>query len=373
MKALTLTATGGIEHLKVQELPEPTIQERGEVLVRVQAMALNRLDLFVAGGLPGATPPFPHVVGSDGAGIVQQVGLGVTHLRAGDRGMINPTISCGRCPAREAGEHPPRETGAGLMITPTISWGRCPACEAGEHSLCETLGVVGEHCSGTAAEFVVLPGVNLAAVPPTMPWAEAAGFSLATLTAWRMLVSRAEVQAGDTVLIWGIGGGVALAALQVALLVGARVIVTSGADAKLEVARKLGAESLLNYRHCDVATEVRRLTNGRGADVVIDSVGEQSWKASLRSLRRGGRLVVCGATSGPHVSLDLRRLFWHQWSLLGSTLGSQGEYAEIVRLAGEGKLWPVIYSVVPLNEAVPAYKPLLPGEHTGKLVIEVAQ
>jgi NADPH:quinone reductase-like Zn-dependent oxidoreductase len=345
MKALTLTATGGIEHLKVQELPEPTIQERGEVLVRVQAMALNRLDLFVAGGLPGATPPFPHVVGSDGAGIVQQVGLGVTHLRAGDRVMINPTISCGRC----------------------------PACEAGEHSLCETLRVLGEHCSGTAAEFVVLPGVNLAAVPPTMPWAEAAGFSLATLTAWRMLVSRAEVQAGDTVLIWGIGGGVALAALQVALLVGARVIVTSGADAKLEVARKLGAESLLNYRHCDVATEVRRLTNGRGADVVIDSVGEQSWKASLRSLRRGGRLVVCGATSGPHVSLDLRRLFWHQWSLLGSTLGSQGEYAEIVRLAGEGKLWPVIDSVVPLNEAVTAYERLQRGEHTGKLVIEVAQ
>src|SRR3954467_501200 len=187
MKALTLTATGGIEHLKVQELPEPTIQERGEVLVRVQAMALNRLDLFVAGGLPGATPPFPHVVGSDGAGIVQQVGLGVTHLRAGDRGMINPTIPCGRCPA----------------------W------EAGEPSLCETLRVLGEHCSGTAAEFVVLPGVNLAAVPPTMPWAEAAAFSLATLTAWRMLVSRAQVQPGETVLIWGIGGGVALAALQV--------------------------------------------------------------------------------------------------------------------------------------------------------------
>ncbi|HEY4649442.1 MAG TPA: zinc-binding dehydrogenase [Gemmatimonadales bacterium] len=345
MKALALTETGGIEHLRVQELPEPTIREPGEVLVRIQTMALNRLDLFVVGGLPGASHGFPHVVGSDGAGIVQQVGPGVTHLRPGDRVMINPTIACGRC----------------------------PSCEAGEHSLCSRLRVLGEHCSGTAAEYVVLPGENLAAVPPSMPWAEAAAFSLATLTAWRMLVSRAQVQPGETVLIWGIGGGVALAALQVALLVGARAIVTSGADAKLEVARKLGAENLLNYRQSDVASEVRKLTGGRGADVVIDSVGEQSWQASLRSLRRGGRLVVCGATSGPHVSLDLRRLFWHQWDLLGSTLGSQREYAEVVRLAGEGKLWPVIDSVVPLREAVTAYERLQRGEHVGKLVIEVAQ
>jgi NADPH:quinone reductase-like Zn-dependent oxidoreductase len=345
MKALTLTATGGIQHLKVQELPEPTIQEPGEVLVRMQAMALNRLDLFVVGGLPGAKHSFPHVIGSDGAGIVQQVGSGVTHLRPGDRVMINPTIACGRC----------------------------PSCEAGEHSLCDTLRVLGEHCSGTAAEYVIVPAENLAAVPATMPWPEAAAFSLATLTAWRMLVSRARVQPGEMVLIWGIGGGVALAALQVALLVGARTIVTSGADGKLEAARNLGAEHLLNYHQSDVATEVRKLTGGRGADVVIDSVGEQSWKASLRSLRRGGRLVVCGATSGPHVSLDLRRLFWHQWSLLGSTLGSQREYAEIVRLAGERKLWPVIDSVVPLREAVTAYERLQRGEHVGKLVIEVAQ
>jgi NADPH:quinone reductase-like Zn-dependent oxidoreductase len=345
MKALTLTATGGIQHLKVQELPEPTIQEPGEVLVRIQAMALNRLDLFVVGGLPGANHSFPHVVGSDGAGIVQQVGPGVAHLRPGDRVMINPTIACGRC----------------------------PSCVAGEQSLCDKLRVLGEHCSGTAAEYVVVPAENLAPVPATMPWPEAAAFSLATLTAWRMLVTRAQVQPGETVLIWGIGGGVALAALQVALLVGARAIVTSGADAKLEVARNLGAENLLNYRRGDVATEVRKLTAGRGADVVIDSVGEQSWKASLRSLRRGGRLVVCGATSGPHVSLDLRRLFWHQWSLLGSTLGSQREYAEIVRLAEEGKLWPVIDSVVPLGEAVTAYERLQRGEHIGKLVIEVAQ
>ncbi len=345
MKALTLSAPGGIQQLRVQELPEPALPERGEVMVRVQAMALNRLDLFVMEGLPGADYSFPHVVGSDGAGTVHQVGTGVTGLRLGDRVMINPTLSCGSC----------------------------PACLAGEHSLCQKLSVLGEHRAGTAAEYIVVPAENLAQVPAAMPWAHAAAFSLATLTAWRMLTTRARLQPGETVLIWGIGGGVALAALQVAQLLGARTIVTSGVDAKLETAKSLGANSLINYRQMDVAVEVRKLTNGRGVDVVVDSVGEQSWTGSLRSLRRGGRLVVCGATSGPIVSLDLRRLFWHQWSLLGSTLGSQREYSEIVSLAGQGKLWPVIDSVVPLSDAVSAYERMMRGEQIGKLVIEVAQ
>jgi NADPH:quinone reductase-like Zn-dependent oxidoreductase len=345
MKALTLTALGGLQQLRVQELPEPAPPERGEVMVRIHAMALNRLDLFVMEGLPGANYRFPHVVGSDGAGTVHQVGAGVTGLRPGDRVMINPTLSCGSC----------------------------PACLAGEHSLCHTLSVLGEHQSGTAAEYLVVPAENLALIPAAMPWPQAAAFSLATLTAWRMLTTRACLQPGETVLIWGIGGGVALAALQVAQLLGAQTIVTSGVDAKLETAKSLGASSLINYRQTDVAVEVRKLTKGRGVDVVVDSVGEQSWTGSLRSLRRGGRLVVCGATSGPIVSLDLRRLFWHQWSLLGSTLGSQREYSEIVSLAGQGKLWPMIDSVVPLSDAVSAYERMMRGEQIGKLVIEVAQ
>jgi NADPH:quinone reductase-like Zn-dependent oxidoreductase len=206
-----------------------------------------------------------------------------------------------------------------------------------------------------------------------MPWPEAASFSLATLTAWRMLTTRARLQRGETVLIWGIGGGVALAALQISGLLGARTIVTSGSDTKLETARKMGADVVLNHRKADVVAELRKLTGGQGADVVVDSAGEQSWPMSLRSLRRGGRLVVCGATTGPVISLDPRRLFWHQWSILGATLGSQREYGEILELAHAGKLWPVVDQIVPLDEAQTAFERLQRGEQMGKLVIEVTQ
>jgi NADPH:quinone reductase-like Zn-dependent oxidoreductase len=206
-----------------------------------------------------------------------------------------------------------------------------------------------------------------------MPWPEAASFSLATLTAWRMLTTRARLQRGETVLVWGIGGGVALAALQIAGFLGARTIVTSGSDTKLESARKMGADAVLNHRKVDVAAEVRKLTAGQGAEVVVDSAGEQSWPVSLRSLKRGGRLVVCGATTGPVVSLDLRRLYWHQWSILGSTLGSRREYGEILKLAHAGELWPVVDQVVPLDDAQVAFERLQRGEQMGKLVLEVTQ
>jgi NADPH:quinone reductase-like Zn-dependent oxidoreductase len=344
MQALTLNAVGGREHLRVQELPEPALSASGDVLIRTHAVALNRLDLFVAEGLPGVNYSFPHVVGSDGAGTVIEVGPAVTGLEPGDRVMINPAISCGTC----------------------------PRCLQGEESLCGQFQVLGEHRAGTAAEYLVLPAENLARVPATMPWAEAAAFSLATLTAWRMLTTRGRLQAGETILIWGIGGGVSMAALLIARLLGARTIVTSGTDAKLEIARSLGADATFNHRRTDVAAEVRSFTNGLGADVIVDSIGEQSWRQSLRALRRGGRLLICGATTGPDISLDLRRLFWHQWSILGSTMGSRREYAEIVRLAGEGKLWPVIDSVVPWDQALAAIERLARGEQAGKLVIEVA-
>lgn len=345
MRALTLVAHGGPEQLKVQELPQPTVTSPNQVLVRMRTAALNRLDLLIAAGLPGSALQFPHVVGSDGAGLVEQTGAGVRRFRAGDRVMINPTLSCGDC----------------------------RACGEGEHSLCARLRVLGEHCAGTAAEFVVVPEENLAPIPSAMPWPQASAFSLATLTAWRMLVTRARLDPGETVLIWGIGGGVSIAALQIAKLVGARAIVTSGSDAKLEVARGIGADVGLNHRTADMVAEVKRHTGGRGADVVVDSVGEQTWPGSLRAVRRGGRVVVCGATTGPRVDLDLRRLFWHQWSILGSTLGNRHEYAEIVRHAGEGRLWPVVDRVVPLAAGVDAFERLQRGDQLGKLVIEVAQ
>jgi NADPH:quinone reductase-like Zn-dependent oxidoreductase len=343
MKALTLVAAGGLQDLRVQELPEPVLQSADHVLVQVRTAALNHLDLFVAGGLRGVTYSFPHILGSDGAGVVRAVGAAVQTVQPGDRVMINPTLSCGRC----------------------------PACQSGEHSECARLRVLGEHSGGTAAEYLVLPADNLAMVPDGMSWAEAGAFSLAALTAWRMLTTKAQVQAGETVLIWGIGGGVALAALQIAIHLGCRTIVTSGSDAKLELARNIGAQAALNHETADIAAEVRSLTAGQGADVVVDSVGEQSWPVSLRAVRRGGRIVVCGATSGPMVSLDLRRLFWHQWSILGSTLGNRREYAEVVELAHAGKLWPVIDQVLPLEQAHFAFERLQRGEQMGKLVLEV--
>ncbi|HEY9504546.1 MAG TPA: zinc-binding dehydrogenase [Gemmatimonadales bacterium] len=344
MKALTLGGIGGLEHLAVRDVPAPVLRAEEDVLVRVRCAALNRLDLWMTGGLPHIRPTFPHVVGSDGAGEVEAVGAAVHGWRPGDRVLINPGISCGHC----------------------------AACVEGEESLCSHFAVLGEHLPGTAAELVVVPAANLGRVPDGMSWSEAAAFPLATLTAWHMLTSRARLRAGETVLIWGVGGGVGMAALQVAVLLGARPIVTSGSDAKLETASRLGAALGVNHRTADVVAEVRRHTAGRGADVVVDCVGEATWINSQRALRRGGRLVVCGATTGPSVSLDLRRLFWHQWSILGSTMGTRREFAEIVRLAHEGRLRPVVDSVVPLAQGAAAYARMERGEQTGKLVIEVS-
>jgi NADPH:quinone reductase-like Zn-dependent oxidoreductase len=343
MRALTLTGVGGLDRLEVREVAAPVIGARDEVLVRIRCAALNRLDLWMTGGLPNAQPTFPHVVGSDGAGEVEAVGTAAGSWRPGDRVLINPGLSCGRC----------------------------AACREDEESLCSNYAILGEHVAGTAAELVVVPAANLGRIPDGMTWPEAAGFTLATLTAWRMLTGRAKLQAGETVLIWGVGGGIGMASLQIAALLGARPIVTSGSDAKLAAAARLGAAVTLNHRSADVVADVRKETGGRGADVVVDCVGEATWTNSQRALRRGGRVVVCGATTGPTVSLDLRRLFWHQWSILGSTMGNRREFTEIVALAGEGKLWPVVDSVVPLAEGAEAYRRMQRGEQTGKLVIEV--
>jgi NADPH:quinone reductase-like Zn-dependent oxidoreductase len=335
---------GGLEQVSVADVPRPAITGPDQVLVRVKAAAINRIDLYVLGGLPKAGYQFPHILGSDGAGEVEAVGPAVTAVAPGDRVVINPGISCGRC----------------------------DVCRAGEQPLCRGFRILGEHLEGTIAEYIVVPEANLARIGSDWSWPEAGGFTLATLTAWRMLTSRARLRAGETVLIWGIGGGVGLASVQIARLLGARVVATSSSDAKLLVAQQLGADVLLNHLTTDVAREVRSLT-GVGVDVVVDCVGERTWQSSLKALRPLGRLVTCGATSGPHVTLDIRRMFWFQWSLLGSTMGSDREFRDIVVLGERGRLRPVIDSVIPLAEGVRAFERMQAGEQLGKLVIEVTQ
>jgi NADPH:quinone reductase-like Zn-dependent oxidoreductase len=344
MKALTLTALGGLENLRVQEVPNPRLAAADQVLVRVHAAALNRLDLFVLGGLPGVSYQFPHIMGADGAGVIEAAGPEVTGFKPGDRVMINPGLSCGHC----------------------------DFCLEGEQSLCDEYRLYGEHVPGTLADYVVVPERNLARVPDAMPWDKAAAFSLAALTAWRMLVTRAAVRAGETVLIWGIGGGVSLAAMQIAKYHGARVVVTSSSDEKLASARALGADVTVNHATSDVPREIRQLTGRRGVDIVVDSVGERTWEKSLRCLGRLGRLVTCGATTGPMCVTDVRKLFWYQWSILGSTMGSHEDYRRVTALAGEGQLWPVVDQVMPLSQGPRAFELLQGGAQMGKLVIEVA-
>jgi NADPH:quinone reductase-like Zn-dependent oxidoreductase len=346
MLACVIRATGDLDRIQVLDLPAPpTPLAPGDVRVAVRAAALNHLDLFVVRGLSHDIR-FPHILGADGAGVVDAVGSGVTRVKPGDRVMINPGISDYTC----------------------------DYCRAGEHSLCVTFRLLGEHLPGTIAEAVIVPEQNLGIVPlldPPLGWAEAAAFSLVTLTAWRMLVTRAAVRAGETVLVWGIGGGVALAALRIAKLRGARVIATSSSDAKLAVAKTLGADVVLNHRTQPVAREVRLQTGGRGADVVVEHVGEPTWEESLRSLARGGRLVTCGATAGPKVVTDLRREFWHQFTIMGSTMGNAAEYREIARQLGEGHLRPMVDRVYPLVQTRAAFERLEQGAQLGKVCVEI--
>lgn len=344
MRALCLTATGGLEHLTVLDLPSPPLGAPDAVRIGVRTAGLNRLDLWVANGLPTAPRTgFPHIVGTDAAGVVLEVGPAVTHVRPGDRVVVNAGVSCGHC----------------------------ALCLAGDEVFCRQFGVLGEHESGTAREELVVPARNVRALEGEWSWAEAAAFPLVTLTAWRMLTTRARVQPGDVVLIWGIGGGVALAALQIARFLGARVAVTSSSPEKLARATALGAELAIHHGEADVPA-VLKAHFGHGAEVVVDSVGAPTWARSLKAMRPGGRLVTCGATAGPHVELDLRRLFWFQWSLLGSTMGTSAEFAAIMAHGNAGRFRPPVDAIFPLTNGAAAYHRLAAGEQFGKLVLEVS-
>lgn len=346
MRAVTIDAHGGLEQLHLRDdIPVPALRGADDVRVRLRAAALNHVDLFVLRGIPGMTLVPPWIPGADGMGVVDEVGAAVTGLRSGDTVFLNPGVSCGVC----------------------------EYCRTGDEPLCLQFAILGEHRPGTLAEYVVLPARNVRAIPPHTPPAVAAAYPLATLTAWRMCVTRAGVHEGDQVLIWGIGGGVAQAALQICKQRGARVWVTSSSDEKLARARDLGADETLRHGPgVDIGREIRVRTGKRGVDVVIDCVGAATWSQSLGALGRRGRLVTCGGTSGPMVETDVRRLFWNQWTLMGSTMGSQAEFDAITREFVDGRLTAVVDSVHPLDHAAEAYARLSSGEQFGKVVVQIS-
>jgi len=345
LRALTISEHGGTDRLEFRNdvaVPEPS---PGTVRVRIHAAALNHLDVFTLGGMPGVSIVPPWVMGADGAGVIDLVGDGVESVSVGDHVTINPGLSDGTC----------------------------EFCQAGEQSLCVKFRLLGEHHPGTFADFVVVPERNVRKISKNIAFDTAAAFTLVTLTAWRMLVTRAQVRPEDNVLIWGIGGGVAQAALRIAKQRGAHVWVTSGSDEKLSRARELGADETINHRTSSIGKEVRARTKKRGVSVIVDSVGEASWPESLIALGRGGRLVTCGGTSGAMIHADIRRLFWNQWTIMGSTMGNDAEFDAVVGELEKGNLTPVIDSTFDLEDGRAAFERMAKGEQFGKIVLRVAK
>ena len=341
MKAVVVREHGGAEVLRIEERPVPE-PGHGEVRVRVRAVALNHLDVWVRRGVPGHPFPLPIVPGCDVAGEVDALGPG----------------------ADEA----PRP-GAPVLVAPGLSCGACEACASGQDQFCRQYGILGETRDGGCAEAVVVPARNLLPAPRDLPAEQAAAIPLVFLTAWHMVVERARVRAGETVLVHAAGSGVSSAAIQIARLHGARVITTVGSDAKAAKARALGADEVVNYRTQDFAAEVRRLTAKRGVDAIVDHVGPATWDGNVRSLAKGGRLVLCGSTGGFEVKTDLRFVFFKSLAVLGSTMGSRSELHAILRLVEAGRLRPVVDSVLPLAEVAEGHRRLEAREVFGKVVL----
>jgi NADPH:quinone reductase-like Zn-dependent oxidoreductase len=343
MKAIVFTGQGGLDKVQYRDVEQPRLGPR-EVLIATRAAALNHLDLFVRNNLDSLKLAPPHVAGADGAGVVAEVGTEVSRVRVGDRVLINPGIHCGSC----------------------------EFCQAGEQSLCVRFGIMGETCPGTFAEYFKVPQDNAHPVPEGFSWDEAAAFPLVFLTAWRMLISKAVIKPGEDILILGIGGGVSTAVLQIVKAIGLRAFVTSSSDAKLQQAQKLGADAAINYKTQDFAREIRTLTNRRGVDVVVDSVGGDSYAKSLASLVKGGRLVTCGATAGPHPQTDLGRIFWNQLSVFGSTMGNMREFTAMLNFVTKRGVKPVIDQVFPLADGAKALARMEEGKQFGKIVLKIA-
>jgi NADPH:quinone reductase-like Zn-dependent oxidoreductase len=340
MKAVIFNEHGGPDVLHYRDVPEPTIKAN-EVLVEVRACALNHLDVWARKGLPGIEVKLPHILGNDIAGVVREAGELVSWVRAGDEVMLQPGVSCGHC----------------------------IECLRGQDNLCAEYDILGYRRDGGYSELVAAPGVNVIPKPAGLSWEEAAALPLVTVTAWHMLVTRAAVQPGDDVLIHAAGSGVGSIGIQVAKLRGARVIATAGRDEKLQKALELGADEVVNYTRDDWPREVRRLTGKRGATVVFEHTGAETWPGSIAALAKNGRLVTCGATSGFDARTDLRQLFYRHLTLLGSFMGSKAELLDAMKFVERGMIRAVIDQTLPLAEARRAHELMEDRAQFGKLVL----
>ena len=342
MKAAVFWQHGGPEVVEIADVPRPDVPP-GTVLVAVRAAALNYLDLWARRGLPGLKLEFPHIGGSDIAGVVEEVGDGVGGLAPGTRALVNPSLWCGRC-----------------------NW-----CLKGEESLCASYAIIGEHVRGGFAEFAAVPAANVLPIPDHLSFAEAAAVPLVYQTAWRGLVGRGRLQAGESLLVTGASGGVSTAAIQIAKHIGATVFAVTAGPEKVARVRELGADHVIDRLESDFSKEVWKATDRRGVDVAFDSVGEAVWPDLLRSLARGGRLVTYGATSGPAGQVEIRLTFWKQLQIIGTTMSSVSEFNAVMSLVFEKKLKPVIDVVWPLEQAREAHERLEAGDAFGKIVLEV--
>jgi NADPH:quinone reductase-like Zn-dependent oxidoreductase len=343
VKALAFEKFGGPDVLALRDVPDPKIGP-DDVLVRVKACALNHLDIFVREGIPALKTPLPFWTGCDIAGDVVEVGAAVKDVKTGTRVAVNPNLTCGRC----------------------------EFCMQGEDSLCVRYGILGEHKPGGLAELVAVRADNVLPLPAHVSYTDAASFVLTNMTAWRMVVTQAQVKPGQDVLIIGVGGGVSSTAVQIAKLCGARVLVTSSSDAKLDKAKALGADVGINYsKDPDWTKAVAEHTGKRGVDVVIENVGAATWKQSIRVLKGGGRLVTCGATTGPIGETLIPLVFWKQLHIIGSTMANRKEFHDVMGLFFAGRLKPIVDEVVPLADGAAAQQRLADSKQFGKIVLTV--
>lgn len=344
MKAVRIHEHGGVDKLRYEEAENPRISSPNEVIVKLKAASVNHIDIWVRLGATGIAIPMPHILGGDGAGVILEMGGEVSNVRPGDAVCLYLFSGCGQC----------------------------EFCLSHRDFMCVYVQALGERLDGTYAEYVRLPAENCFPIPAGMSFAEAAAFPLVFVTVWRMLITNARLKPGETILIIGIGGGVAGAALQVAKKIGANVIVTSGSDEKLELAKKYGAALTINHREKDFAQEVRALTENRGVDVVLDCVAGEVWQKSLTALARGGRLVTCGATAGGSPETDLTPIFTKHLQIFGSTLGSRDEFRQLLSFMAVAEIKPIIDQVFPLSEAAAAQRRMEEAKQFGKIVLQIS-